>query len=148
MPFRTRPDQPRDLITLLDREVGERIEDAVDYVALDVMVQSRRRRGQPAPVAESARDREEFTAGVRDFLERLREDLLRDSTPDARGKAQEAAARAGDDPLNRLLAVQIALAKELPDYWQRFDAFRLAYTTERLASGGDGRGLLRRLFAR
>ena len=46
------------------------------------------------------------------------------------------------------MATQIALARSLPDYWQRFDAVRLEYAAERAVSGGESRGLLRRLFGR
>ena len=56
--------------------------------------------------------------------------------------------RGAGDETARLLAVQLVLARELPDYWQRFDAMRLAYTAERVGSGGERRGLLGRLFGR
>lgn len=147
MPFRTRPGQPRDLLALVDQEVRERIEEAVDYVSLEVLVQTRRRRGLPAPVADSDTDRAEFDAAVRAFLERLRAGLAPALSPDQQRKAEEAAARAGPDPLARLLGVQVALAKALPDYWQRFEDIRLAYAGEP-AAGSDHPGLLRRLFSR
>ncbi len=108
----------------------ERIADAVDSVSLEVMVRRRRNQGLPEPVADSARDREEFNAGVHAFLERLRAELLPALSPQ-RSKAVEAASRAGGDPLADLLVLQVALARELPDYWQRFDAVRLAFTGER-----------------
>lgn len=148
MPFRTRPGQPRDLLTLVDNEVRERIEDAVDHVVLDVMVQARRRRGRPGPVAASAGDRHEFEVGVRAFLERLSADLGPALGLQQRPRAQKAFAGAGGEAVAQLVARQVALAKTLPDYWQRFDAIRLAYTAERLASGGERRGLLGRLLSR
>ncbi|HSF05292.1 MAG TPA: hypothetical protein VLG10_05820 [Methylomirabilota bacterium] len=131
MPFRTRPGQPRDLLALIEGEVRERIADAVDSVSLEVMVRRRRNQGLPEPIADNERDREEFTAGVRTFLERLRADLLPILSADQGTKAAEAANRAGTDPLACLMAAQVTMARELPDYWQRFEAVRLAFTSER-----------------
>jgi hypothetical protein len=131
VPFRTRPGQPRDLLALIEGEVRERIADAVDSVSLEVMVRRRRNQGLPEPVADSECDREEFTAGVRAFLERLRAELLPALSADQQTRAAEAASRAGTDVLARLMAVQVTLARELPDYWQRFEAVRLAFTGER-----------------
>src|SRR5262249_26444229 len=65
--------------------------------------------------------------------------------PSFSDEPQGAATRAGE-PMARLMAVQVALARELPDYWQQFDAVRLDYAAERAVSRGEGRGLLRRLF--
>ena len=48
----------------------------------------------------------------------------------------------------------ISLARSLPDYWQRFDAARARFLAEPAStppadgSGGEGRGLLARLFGR
>jgi NCAIR mutase (PurE)-related protein len=137
MPFRTRPGQPRDLIALIEGELRERIEDALDSVSLDVMAQRRRARGLPPPAADSGSDREEFTAGVRAFLERLGTELLREATAEQKRKAAESASRAGGGELGRLLAVQVTLARELPDYWQRFETLRVAYTAECLGSRGE-----------
>jgi len=131
VPFRTRPDQSRDLLALIEGEVRERIADAVDSVSLDVMVRRRRSRGLPEPVADSESDREEFTAGVRAFLERLRAELLPALSADQQNKAGEAVTRAGPDVIARLMAAQVTLARELPDYWQRFEAVRLVFTGER-----------------
>ncbi|HSE92321.1 MAG TPA: hypothetical protein VLF19_03375 [Methylomirabilota bacterium] len=146
MPFRTRPDQPRDLLSLIESEVRERIEEAVDHVSLEAIVAARRARGLPAPAADNPRDRAEFEAGVGAFLERLRADLEPALTDEIRRKADEAAARAGHDALARLVGAQVALARALPDYWQRFDLSRTAYAAA--ASGGKRRGLFDRLLAR
>jgi hypothetical protein len=148
VPFRTRPGQPRDLLALVDGEVRERIEDAVDHAVLEAMVQARRRRGRPAPVADSPADRREFEAGVRRFLERLRADLEPAVEGQQRARVSEAVAGAGRDPLARLVAGQVALAKTLPDYWQRFEAVRLAYAAEPPGSGRERRGLLGRFLPR
>jgi hypothetical protein len=147
LPFRTRPGQSRDLHALVDAELRERIEEAVDHGVLDLMVEARRQRGQPAPAADSTKDRAEFEAEVQRLLEHLAIHLA--ATLDARQRAQvEAArARAGQDPIGQLVARQIALAKALPDYWQRLDAARQAYTEERLQSGRQRRGLLGRFLS-
>lgn len=146
MPFRRRPEEPRDLRALLDTELRERIEEAVDSVSLEVLVQLRRAQGRAAPAADSTHDRDDFYAGVRVFLERLGGEIRAAVTPELARKADESAAHAGEDPLGQLVAAQLALAKELPDYWQRFDAIRTAWTAEQVGSGGERRGLLGRLF--
>lgn len=139
--------EQRDLVTRIEAELYERIEEAVDFACLDALVALRRARGLPPPVADSLRDREEFARSVRAFLERLREAIGVGLTPEQREKV-DAAAHASGDPTRRLLAVQVALAKELPDYWQRFEASRASYLGEEPASGGQRRSLLRRLFGR
>ncbi len=138
--------QPAGLEARIEAQLRERLEEAVDLVCLEAMVQRRRALGLAAPVADSARDREEFTAQVRAFLERLGA-LTADLDPEQRRRI-EAAGRAADDATAHLLALQIALARELPDYWQRFEGVRQTYTAERVRSGGERRGLLGRLFGR
>ena len=139
--------EPRDLSARIEAELRERIEEAVDFACLDALVAWRRARGLPAPVAESARDREEFAGSVRTFLERLRDAIAVDLTSEQREKV-DAAAHAGGDPTERLVTVQVALAKELPDYWQRFEASRASYVGAEPVSGGERRSLLRRLLGR
>jgi hypothetical protein len=147
LPFRTRPGQPRDLRALVDAEIRERIEDAVDHGVLDIMVEARRRRGEPTPAADSPSDRAEFEAEVRGLLEHLAAHLEPALDARQRVQAEEAVVRAGRDPMSQLLARQIALAKALPDYWQRFDAARQAYAAQRFRSGSQRRGLLGRLLS-
>jgi hypothetical protein len=148
MPFRTRAGQPRDLLALVDGEVRERIEDAVDHVVLEIMVETRRRHRQPAPAADNARDRAEFEAGVQTFLARLGTELEPALEAQRRDRVQAAVARAGRDPTGGRLALQVELAKALPDYWQRFDAVRQAWAAEQLRSSGERRGLLGRFLSR
>jgi hypothetical protein len=147
LPFRTRPGQSRDLRALVDAELRERIEDAVDHGVLDLMVEARRRHRQPAPVADSPKDRAEFETEVRRLLEHLAAHLEPALDSRQRDQAEAAQTRAGQDPIGQLVARQIALAKSLPDYWQRFDAARQAYTEERLQSGRQRRGLLGRFLS-
>ena len=145
MPFRTPPGAPRDLLSLIDAELRDRIEEAVDHGCLEAMVSARRHSGAPLPKADDVRDREEITATVRALLERLRDEIPAD-TDEAARVAPTMDTRADEEW--RLLVVQIARAKALPDYWQRFDAVRVRFTTEYVASGGARRGVLGRLFGR
>jgi hypothetical protein len=146
VPFRSRPGQPRDLFAQIEDEMRDRVREAVDHVSLNVMVERRRAAGLPQPAVDSPEDRDEFEAGVRAFLERLAADLTGPVTAGERRTMEAAAGRGVSDPLRRLLDTQVALARALPDYWQRFEDVRYAYTAERVASGGESRGLLRRLF--
>jgi hypothetical protein len=146
VPFRTRPGQTRDLLSLVDAEVRERIEEAVDFVSLDVIVQNRRARGLPPPAADNADDRREFEAGVTAFLERLAADLGERLSAEQQRKLEEITSRAGNDRVARLVAIQVALAKQLPDYWQQFETIRARHTEARGASGGERRGFLARFF--
>jgi hypothetical protein len=145
--LRRDPSQPADLSARIEAQIRERLEEAVDFVCLEIMVERRRARNLPAPAADNVEDRAEFTAAVRAFLEHLDADLTGDLPPADRRRLLEAA-RTADDPTGRLLAVQVGLARLMPDYWQRFEASRNRYAE---ASAEDasprGRGsLLRRLF--
>ena len=142
--------EPRDLIARVDAEVRGRIAEAVDFVCLEAMVQSRHAGGLAAPAADSASDRAEFDRRVETFLTRLA-DAMRTSL-DAEQRRSLAAARDGGDRLDQLVAVQVALAKLLPDYWQRFEQVRVTYAAEvggpAPASGRDRPGWLDRLLGR
>ena len=140
--------EPRDLIVRVDAEVRDRIGEAVDFVCLEAMVQSRRAGGLPAPVADNASDRAEFDGRVETFLSRLADAMLASFDAAQRATAER---RGGSDRLDQLIATQVALAKLLPDYWQRFEQVRLAYAAEtgaQAASGGDRPGWLDRLLGR
>jgi hypothetical protein len=145
MPFRTPPGARRDLLSLIDAELRDRLEEAVDHACLDAIVAARRATNAALPKADDVRDREEFTATVRSFLERLRDEIPADANEAAR-VTSEPDAHTGEEW--RLLAVQIARAKALPDYWQRFDATRVRFTADYAASGGARRSVLGRLFGR
>jgi hypothetical protein len=143
--------EPRDLIARVDTEVRERIGEAVDFVCLEAMVQSRRAGGLPAPIADSARDRAEFDRRVETFLARLADAMLGSLDAEQR-RSVTAVERTDGDKLGPLIAVQGALAKLLPDYWQRFDRVRITYAAEAgsvpSASGSDRPGWLDRLLGR
>ena len=140
--------QPRDLRARVDMEIAERLEEAVDFVCLDAMVQWRRARRRPEPAADSTEDRDEFNARVETFLERLRREIAPKPPPAIQRKMDEALERGGAERVRQLLVVQVVLAKELPDYWARFDTIRLAYAADDDGSGSERRGLLGRLFRR
>ncbi len=146
MPFRTPPGARRDLLSLIDAELRNRLEEAIDHACLEAMVSARRAAGEPLPAADDAHDREEFIASVRALLERLRDEIPADAS--APGRATPADAGADDSEEWRLLTIQIARAKALPDYWQQFDAVRLRFTADYASSRGARRGKLGRLFGR
>jgi hypothetical protein len=136
----------------VDAEVRDRIGEAVDFVCLEAMVQSRQARALPGPAPDSARDRAEFEASVETFLARLGLEISSALRGEQRESFEAAAGRAGGDRLARLLAVQVALAKLLPDYWQRFERVRAAYAAElgqpAPSSGRDRPRWLDRLLGR
>ena len=145
MPFRTPEGAPRDLLSLIDAELRERLEEAVDHACLDAMVSTRRKANEQPPVADDARDREEFTASVRAFLERLRDEIPA-AASDALRTTPEPGAGASEEW--RLLTWQIERAKALPDYWQRFEAVRLRFNDDYEQLRRVRRGVLGRLFGR
>jgi len=150
--LRRGPSEPRDLIARVDAEVRDRIGEAVDFVCLDALVQSRQARGLPAPAADSDRDRAEFDASVENFLARLGDEIAPALTPEQRRSFDAATSRAAGDRLARLLAAQVALAKLVPDYWQRFEIVRAAFAAEigepAAPSGRDRPRWLDRLLGR
>jgi len=148
MPFRTPEGASRDLLSLIDGELRARLEEAVDHACLDAMVSARRTAGEPMPAADDTRDREEFTASVRMFLEHLRDEIPTDASAVVRATLDPSADVSEEW---RLLAVQLALAKSLPDYWQRFEAVRLRFSADYAqtpGSRGPRRGVLGRLLGR
>jgi hypothetical protein len=138
MPFR-HPDRSHDLDTRIAHEIRERLEEAVDFVCLDALVRARQARGLPAPAADSAADRAEYTRHVLALLRRLDAEV---PPPSAMGRV------GGRDEQERLLARQVACARALPDYWQRFEAISERFLDDLAPSGGERRGVLARLFGR
>ncbi len=138
MPFR-HPDRSHDLDTRIEHEVRERLEEAIDFVCLDALVRTRRARALPAPVADNAADRAEYAQHVLAFLRLLQAEV---PPPDPTCRA------GGGDEQQRLLAAQVAYARALPDYWQRFEALGARFLAEPSPSGGERCGVLARLFGR
>ncbi len=145
--LRRDPNQPADLSARIDAQLRERLEEAVDFVCLGALVQRRRALALPPPSADNTHDREEFTQSVRAFLAELQAAIV-PALDEAQRRKVAAADRAPGEETQRLLGVHVALARELPDYWQRFETARAAYTAARVSSGGERRGLLGRLFGR
>jgi hypothetical protein len=139
MPFR-HANRTHDLATRIEQEVRERLEEAIDFVCLDAVVRARQARGLPPPVANNAADRAEYTQQVLAFLRLL-------DTEIAPGEPVGTRAGAGDEEA-RLLAGQVARARTLPDYWQRFETVSARFLAEPPPSGGERRGVLARLFGR
>jgi hypothetical protein len=140
MPFR-HPDRSHPLTTRIEMEVRERLEEAIDFVCLEALVNARRVAGGPAPVSDNPHDRAEYQAHVRAFL-RLLAAELREAEPSRPAAAPVQAEDA------QLLAAQVTLARRLPDYWQQFEAVSVRYLAQPAPSGGQGRGMLARLFGR
>jgi hypothetical protein len=134
----------RGLIERIEAQLRERIEEAIEMAALKLMVDARAQAGRPAPESTSTADRSEFEATSQALLLRLRERFLAELPADLRARYDEAEAAGAGGPA-RALAGQIFLARQLPDYWQRFERFQQEEAQARLAEG-DKPGWLRRLF--
>ena len=139
MPFRD-PDRSHDLDTRIDLEIRERLEDAIDFVCLEALVSARRAAGRAAPAADSAEDRAEYEAHVDAFMRLLTAELRTDGL--------RVRTEAADGHQARMLATQVAMARSVPDYWQRFETLSARYLAGPSGSGGERRGLLARLFGR
>lgn len=146
--LRRDPADPRSLLERIDAQVRERLQEAVDLACLDLMVQLRRKHGRALPEEQNEKDREEFKGLVRQFLAYLRETYWSTLSETEWGTVIRAEAGAGNEELQRLVAVQVALAKLLPDYWQRFDTFRAAFAQERLSAPPPRPGFLGRFHGR
>jgi hypothetical protein len=145
--LRRDPNQPADLSARIDAQLRERLEEAVDFVCLGALVQRRRALALPPPSADNTRDREEFTQSVHAFLVELQATIVPGLEEAARRKVA-AAEQAPGDEMQRLLGVHVVLARELPDYWQRFETAGTAFTAARASSGRERGGLLGWLFGR
>ena len=130
--LRRDPDDPRGLVERIEALVGERLEEAVEFLCMDLLVQQRRDLGRAAPEAKSAGDRQEYEGLVREWLLHLRGALLEGLTPEDLQKVSRAEEARGREEIPRLLAGQVVLARTLPDYWQRFEALRAAFAQARL----------------
>ena len=134
----------RGLLERIEAQLRERIEEAIEMAALKLMVDTRAQTGRPAPESTSAADRTEFQGTARALLGRLRERFLADLSPDLRRRYQQAESAVTDEAA-RSLAGQVFLARQLPDYWQRFERYQQEDAQERLADAAKA-GWIRRLF--
>ncbi|PYN10351.1 MAG: hypothetical protein DME06_14305 [Candidatus Rokuibacteriota bacterium] len=127
--LRRDPGDPRGLRARIEAVLIERLEEAVDAACLEVLVEVRRARNLPPPVADDAEDRAEFDRLVRAFLGRLEAAVTVGLGAEERGRLAPAAPSTGAGPA-RLLADQAALATRLPDYWQRFETVKNEFAAE------------------
>ena len=139
--------EPFDLAARIDGELRTRIEDALDFACLDAMIEAREAGGELPPAADDAHDREEYLARVTAFLDLLREAFSAQLTEEQRRRLGRTLTSDATG-IDAGLSVQVALAKELPDYWQRFDDLRLRIPTSSPPSRGESRGLLDWLLGR
>jgi hypothetical protein len=125
--LRRDPGDPRGLRARIEAVLLERLEEAVEAACLELLVEARRARNLPAPVAEDAEDRAEFDRLVGAFLGRLAAAMRVGLGDEERGRLAPAASGAG---AARLLADQASLATRLPDYWQRFETVKNEFAAE------------------
>jgi hypothetical protein len=145
--YRHQHGDPRGLHERIDAQLRERIEEAVEMAALELLVELRKQQGRAAPEEGNAEDREAWHALGRDVLAALREGFAASLGADEQAALARAEA-GGADAHAQALAGQVALARRLPDYWQRFDGHRAAYLAHRLSGAQSPPGWLRRLFSR
>jgi hypothetical protein len=139
-------DDPRGLIERIDAQLAERIEEAVEMAALHLLVELRKRHNRPAPETDSRADREEFQALAADLLAYLGRAFEAGLSPEHRSRLARARA-GGADPRARELLAQIFLARQLPDYWQLFEAYRATHAELRLALPLQPTGFFKRLLS-
>ena len=143
--FRHQHQDPRGLVERIEAQLRERLEEAVEMAGLKLMVDLRSRHGRPAPATTSTADRKEFEAITADLLVDLRAAFHAEL--EAAEQAELSQAEAGHEAEHeRLIAGQVYLARHLPDYWQRFERYRAAYSTRRLAEPIGKSGWLGRLL--
>lgn len=136
---------PRGLAERIAAQLGERIVEAAEMAALELLVGVRQKAGRPAPEENNPRDRAEWVTLTGELLAHVRA-TLRGGLAEATLAAMDAAETAGTDARSGLLLGQVHLARRLPDYWQRFDAARLAFFEARLGGASTDGGWLRRLL--
>ncbi len=134
----------RGLVERIEAQLGERIEEAVEMAALKLMVDLRSETGRRAPESTSTEDRAEFQAITRTLLTRLRAAFLAELPGELRPRFDSVEAAEADEPA-RLLAGQVFLARQLPDYWQRFERYQRDDAAQRLAEARPP-GWFKRLF--
>jgi hypothetical protein len=138
---------PRGLDERIQAQLRERIEEAVDMAALELMVELRQRQGRPAPETSSQADRKEFAQLGAGLLGHVRDAFHAELRPGERALLEQAEA-GEEDERQSLLGGQVFLSRRLPDYWQRFEAHAGAYGAARLETPASRSGWLGRLFGR
>jgi hypothetical protein len=143
--FRHQHGDPQSLRERIDAQLRERIEEAVEMAGLETMVHARRSDGRPPPAEDNPRDRDEFNAMAERLLNHLHAAFQAALSPEQRRALLDLEAAAADPRAGRL-AAQVYLAKQLPDYWQRFEACRADFTRAAAQGEPSRPGWLRRLF--
>jgi len=136
---------PRGLVERIEAQLRDRIAEAVEMAGLKLMVDLRRRHGRPAPETTSDADRRDFEQMAAELLTHLRSAFRAELAAEERAEMERAEA-GHEAPRESLLAGQVFLARRLPDYWQRFEVHRAAYTKARLETPPGKEGWLGRLF--
>lgn len=131
-------DKQHGLKARIDGVIHERLQQAIDAACLDTMVEAHRRSGRPPPVDDSVADRNEFHALIDELLELLEAMILPVIDPEQRRRLDHPRGDPAQDHDSRI-ATQVALAKLLPDYWQRFEACRTELTTRHEQSRAGAR---------
>jgi hypothetical protein len=142
--LRRDPGDPRGLRERIDTVILERLEEAVDAACLDLLVERRRARKLPVPAADRAEDRAEFENLVRAFVGRLDASIAPSLGAEDRTRLTSKLPEPAD-ALARLFAIQVALAKLVPDYWQRFESLKEEFSAEERGRAPGRLGLFRRL---
>lgn len=143
--LRRNPDDPRPLIERINAQLGERIEEAADMAGLQLMLELRRVEGRPAPEDGNADDIAELHLRALELLAGVAAAFRVELAGESRS-ALAAAERTATDERAGLLAVQVHLARTLPDYWQRFEAHRAAYCQARLSAPTAPRSWIQRIL--
>ena len=145
--FRHQHGEAQSLRERIDTQLRERIEEAVEMAALELMVETRKRQQKAAPEENNHRDRAEFHATADEVLEHLHRAFRAALAPEDREAFDAATRPSASDPHADRLAGQVYLAKRLPDYWQSFETYRAQFAGTRLGSATrEGWLRLRRLF--
>jgi hypothetical protein len=134
---------PRGLLERIQAQLRERIQEAVEMAGLGLMVEVRRHHGRPAPDTDSTADRKEFEETSRALLAHLRSAFHSELDAHQRVALERAETAVGES--EPLLAGQVLLARELPDYWQRFETYRASYAQACLQAPPPRGGWLSRL---
>jgi hypothetical protein len=143
--LRRDPRDSRGLKERIEAVVLERLEEAIDTACLDLLVELRRARKLAAPAADRAEDRAEFEGLVQALVGRLDASI----TPSRGAEERDRLVSKPPGPTDargRLLAVQVARAKIMPDYWQRFETVKEEFSAEVRGRPAARPGLLHRLL--